>query len=135
MLTFKSLADVAKARLPSRLDALVRQCVEAAIRAGDYPEAGHAYDPEQDGYVVLLQPGDEKRMLFELGTEKSVEGLDFEALQVDPHARAFVGHFLANNQFGLTIILPDASWLNDGVRRRMLAKLDPPPGAGEGGRP
>lgn len=134
MLTFKSLADVAKARLPSRLDALTRQCVEAAIRAGDYPEEGHHYNPDQDGYVVLLQPGDECRMLYELGLERSIDGLAFETLQVDPHARAFVGHFLANNQFALTIILPDAAWINNGVRRRLIAKLDPPPNPGEGGR-
>lgn len=127
MLIFKSLEDVAKARLPSRLDGLVRRSVEEAIRAGDFPEEGHPYDPEADGYVVLLQPGDDRRRLTELGLENPVDGLTFESLQVDPHSRAFVGCFLANNQFALTIILPDASWLHGGVRQRMTDKLDPLP--------
>lgn len=136
MLTFKSLADVDRARLPTRLDRLVRRCVEACIRAGDFPEAGHAYDPEQDGFVALLQRGDDKRPLTELNLDRRMDELAFESLEVDVESRAFVGVFLANNQFALTLILAQAAWLDPAVRQRLSEKLDPPPPRPEeGNRP
>ena len=37
----------------------------------------------------------------------------------------FLAIFLANNEFGLVFVIPDAEWVNGRLRQVMLENLDP----------
>jgi hypothetical protein len=59
MKTFKSISDVDRFR-KHPLHATIKSLVSTII--ADYPE----YRPQNDGYVVLLEPGDVDRVLDDL---------------------------------------------------------------------
>jgi hypothetical protein len=56
MKEFKSLEDVEKARLPDEVSRVVRGTLEGLIEA--YAECGGQYEPDVDGWTVLLEKGD-----------------------------------------------------------------------------
>jgi hypothetical protein len=72
------------------------------------------YDPKDDGYVVLVEPGDIDRPLADLCLPYRLCEVPFEAVHmVEGH---YCGIYLANNQFAITFLVPDAPWLTPDVR-------------------
>ncbi|SMF97221.1 hypothetical protein SAMN02949497_4641 [Methylomagnum ishizawai] len=116
MYIFKSLRDLKGARLPLEISALIRGLV------GDLIVACHPYDPEADGYVALVEDGDDLAELSALGLPYGLDCVPFEAVEVE--AGCYVGVFLANNQFGLTVVVPDAPWLPPECRSALEAQRD-----------
>ena len=119
MKVFKSLEDVDGAGLPPPLAEACRETLAALI--GAYAEHGDTYDPEDDGYVVLVEEGDEDGDLeaecgYGLG-DAPFEGGIFEA-------GVFRTCVLHNNQFGISIVVPDAPWLPPEIRARLLDACD-----------
>ena len=116
MKEFRRIEEVDAARLPPDLARAVRGTLEALI--GAYAEGGAAYDPEADGWTVLVEPGDSEEMI---GTaigghsplDAPFEGVTFEY-------GCFVAVWLANNQFGITVVVPDAPWLPPELRARLM---------------
>ena len=60
--------------------------------------------------------------LSALGLPYALDRVPFEAVQIE--AGCYVGVFLANNQFGLTLIVPDAPWLPPECRRALEDQRD-----------
>jgi hypothetical protein len=116
MKTFKSLRDLEGAFLAPEMADLIRKVV------CDLVLACHPYDPEADGYVVLVEGGDDLADLSVLGLPYALDRVPFEAVQVE--AGCYVGVFLANNQFGLTLVVPDAPWLPPECRRALEDQRD-----------
>ena len=86
------------------------------------PHAHREYCPEEDGYLVLIEPGDIDRVLDDLDVPYRLAEMPFEVVsKVDGHWHAF---YLANNQFGLSFLIPDAEWLPDDLRRHLEENLD-----------
>ena len=79
---------------------------------------GHfEYNPEDDGYVVLVEPGDVDRVLTDLCLPYRLCELPFEAVHMlEGH---YCGIYLANNQFAITFLIPDAPWLTPDVRAHL----------------
>jgi hypothetical protein len=100
------------------------RCIGDIVVACDFPAAGHPYDPEHDGYVVLLERGEDINLLPELGLSAPLTGLQFEAVRRDVMANCFILHYFTNNQFGLTFILPDERWLSPRLRNRLLRECE-----------
>ncbi|SMF97239.1 hypothetical protein SAMN02949497_4659 [Methylomagnum ishizawai] len=116
MYIFKSLRDLEGARLSLEISALIRRLVSDLILAC------HPYDPEADGYVALIEDGGDLADLSALGLPYALDSVPFEAVQVE--AGCYVGVFLANNQFGLTVVVPDAPWLPPEYRSALEAQRD-----------
>ena len=116
MKAFKSGSDLEQVR-NDPLYATIRSLFLPVIAAT--PE----YRPEDDGYLVLLEPGDVDRVLDDLDMPHKLSEVPFEGVTVADGC--FHAVYLANNQFALGFLIPDAEWLTGDVRRHLEAHLDP----------
>ena len=116
MKTFKSIADVDRLRnhpLHATIESLFLSIIAAT------PD----YRPEDDGWLVLIEPGDVDRVLDDLDVPHRLSEVPFEGVTVVDGCYHAV--YLANNQFALGFLIPDADWLPGEVRRVLEAHLDP----------
>jgi hypothetical protein len=84
---------------------------------------GHfEYNPEDDGYVVLLESGDVDRVLTDLCLPYRLCEVPFEAVHMlEGH---YCGIYLANNQFAITFLIPDAEWVQGELRQHLENLLE-----------
>lgn len=115
MKTFKSLEEVERARLPDGAHRAVHGTLKALIDA--YEEYGGEYVPEDDGHVVLVEPEDTDDVVREaIGyalRDAPLEGCVHED-------GFFLTCVLFNNQYGISIVIPDAPWLDPAVRAALM---------------
>jgi len=116
MKTFKSIPDVEQLR-NHPLHATIKKLVSMMI--AEYP----SYRPEDDGYLVLIEPGDVDRVLDDLDVPYRLSEVPFEGVTVIDGC--FHAVYLANNQFALGFLIPDEAWLPGWLRRVLEAHLDP----------
>jgi len=111
MLSFRSMADIEaqKPRLPPRIARCLTRVMQGLLNA--YKD----YDPEDDGYLVLVTPQTTNADAVELMGRPWVEAR-LEGVSYDRESRCFLTCVLFNNQFGISIIIDDAPW---------LARIDP----------
>jgi hypothetical protein len=78
------------------------------------------YNPDHDGYVLVLEESDTDQDIKQ-ETASSFEDLLWEGVYF--RNNCFVGVILFNNQFGLSIIIPDEPWLNANWRKLLIDNL------------
>ncbi|RII25151.1 MAG: hypothetical protein CXR31_14775 [Geobacter sp.] len=118
MLAFRSMEDIPKARLPTHLVSPVTK-----LMRGIYAAHGAGYQPDDDGYVILVTPTDTDKSLAErLGTRWNESC--FEGVSYDKASRLYHAVILRNNQFTLSILVPDEPWLDQAIRTRMLHEME-----------
>jgi hypothetical protein len=101
MLSFKSLSDL------SRLDPAY-PLIRDAIQSFSHPE----YNPEEEGFVVLIEPDDVNHPFW---GDHHLHTIPWEAIQYqDGYFKAV---FIPNNEFSLVVLIPDAPWVNGELRR------------------
>ena len=110
MKIFKSITDVEKLRKHPLHDT-VQSLVSTMI--ADCPE----YRPEDDGWLIFLEPGDTTRVLDDLDMPWRLSEVPFEV--VTTIDGCFLAVWLPNNQFGLDFLIPDEAWLPCDVRRHL----------------
>ena len=116
MITFKSITDVEQFR-NHPLHATVKELFSMVI--AEYPD----YRPEDDGYLVLIEPAEVDRVPSDLDMPWRLSEVAFEGITVvDGYFHAV---YLANNQFALGFLIPDTDWLPVKVRCHLEAHLDP----------
>ena len=118
MKTFKSNRDVTQLlrNHPSydTVKARVKQIIDAY---------GRSYSPENDGYVVLVEPDDVNRILNDLLMPYRLSEVSWEGVSMlNGHYNAF---YLANNQFGINFLIPDEKWVNGVLRQSLEGSLNP----------
>jgi hypothetical protein len=113
MKIFKNITDVERFR-DHPLHATVKEIILPYI---DDPE----YRPQDDGYVALLEPDDVGRVLSDLDMPWRLSEVAFEAVTMIDGC--FHAVYLPNNQFALSILVPDADWLPEDVRRHLEAHI------------
>jgi hypothetical protein len=113
--TFKSIPDADRFH-----DHPLHDTVESLVSTmiGDYPE----YRPEDDGYLVLIEPQDTARVLDDLDMPYRLSEVPFEGVTVLDGC--FLAVYLPNNQFGLDFLVPNEDWLPEDVRRHLEAHLE-----------
>ncbi len=114
MKTIKSIPDLERLRdhpLPSSLKELFAMYTDPPYR------------PEDDGYLVLIEPGDVDRVLDDLDMPWKLSQVPFEGVtMVD---ECFYALYLPNNQFCTGFLIPNEDWLPGELRRHMEDHLDP----------
>ena len=123
MLTFKSTEDLRKLSPDDPAYSTVEELIEQLITA--YSPPGRAYDPEDDGYIILIEPEDVDRTLDELWDGCTLLNLLWEGIFL--RNNHFVGIWLANNEYGLSFVIPDADWVTGELRVLNEDILDPLP--------
>jgi hypothetical protein len=118
MKVFKSIADVESAGLSPPVHGVVHRVVKGFIDA--LAKYGETYNPEDDGYTILIEGGDENAVAAEIGYPL-VDAL-FEGVYRE--GGCFVGCVLHNNQFGYSLIFVDSPKLDPAVRAKLVDECD-----------
>jgi hypothetical protein len=109
MKIFDSLSSLNQIR-GSPLDPMLREIVIRML--------GHfQYDPAEDGFVVLVEPGDVDRELTDLCLPYRLHEVPFEAVHITEGY--FCGVFLRDNEFAITFLIPDAEWVQGELRQHL----------------
>ena len=120
MKTFKCITDVEQFR-SHPLHTTVESLVVPVLKF--YADSGHPYSPENDGYLVLIESQDVDRVLEDLEMPYRLSEVPFEGVSMVDGC--FYAVYLANNQFALGFLIPDAEWLPGEVRQVLVDHLDP----------
>ena len=123
MITFKSPEDLSKLSenhfAYDTVNTLIRDLITA------YSPPGRPYDPEDDGYVILIEEGDVNRTLDELWDGCTLLNVPWEGIMLQ--GDFYIAVYLANNEYGLTFAIPDADWVTGELRDMIEDILDPLP--------
>ena len=117
MICIRSPDDLKRSRLPVPLHQAVSKVLAAIVAAH-----GSRYDPENDGYIIVVTPTDTDASLSEQLGRKWQESM-FEGVSVLDSCWHAV--LLRNNQFTLSIIVDDADWLDPAIRERIKRETEP----------
>jgi hypothetical protein len=110
MLRFTSHDDLSRLQKSNPAYRLIRD----AIQSFAHPE----YNPEEEGFVVLIEPDDVHRPFW---GDHTLHTIPWEAIQYqDGYFRAV---FIPNNEFCLVVLIPDAPWINGTLREVIEANL------------
>ena len=120
MITFKSTEDLSK--LPPEDPALptVQELVDRLITA-----YGQPYNHEDYGYVILIEESDVNRTLDEIWDGCTLLEIYWEGIM--KQGDYFIAIYLANNEYGLVFVIPDAPWVCGELRQLIDDTLDPLP--------
>lgn len=117
MKTFKSLEEVESAGLSPPLFQAVHGVLKNLIDA--YAEHGETYDPDDDGYVILIEGGEtDAEVEAEVGyslRDALLEGGFHES-------GCFHTCTLHNNQYGISWVVIDSPKLDAEVRAKLVAE-------------
>ena len=122
MITFKSTEDLNKLSPDDPAYPTVKELIEQLITA--YTELGQPYNYEDYGYIILVQEGDVDRELVELWDGCRLTNIYWEG--ITQRDGFFIAIYLANNEYGLCFVIPDAPWVNGELRTLIEDILDPP---------
>ena len=123
MLEFKSAVDLSKLSPDDPAFPIVEDLVKRLIT--DYVAEGYEYIPADDGWIVLIEPEDADRELDELWDGCTLLNIYWEG--ISKQGDFFIAIYLANNQYGLCFVIPDAPWLDGELRSLIEDILDPLP--------
>ncbi len=121
MITFKSLDDLKQIDKDHSAYALLDDLAHRLLV--NSPEEGFFYDPEADGFLVLIDESDTDDPLIGIWDDWTLLDVPWEGvMQEDGFFKAI---FLANNEFGIVFLIPDAEWVNGELREALEYHLDP----------
>ena len=123
MLEFKSPEDLSKLQPDDPVFPIVADLVKRLIT--DYIAEGYVYRPEDDGWIVVIEEQDKDRVLTEIWSDWTLLDIPWEGISLVGDFYQAV--FLANDQFGIVFIIPDADWVDGELRRMIDDHLDPSP--------
>jgi hypothetical protein len=121
MLTFKSFECLSQLDPNDPCRAVIHDLLHSYITSAQ--DFGTTYEPNHDGYIVLIDTEDTDRELDLFTPLRKLEDVFWEG--VDVRSDHFIAVFLPNNQFGLIFVIPDVDWLPHGLRRVLCENLVP----------
>ena len=122
MITFKSAEDLSKLSPDDPAFPIVEDLVKCLIT--DYIAEGYDYLPDDDGWICVIEEHDKDRVLTEIWSDWTLHDIPWEGITF--RDGCFLALFLANNQFGIEFVIPDAPWVDGELRKMIEDNLDPP---------
>ena len=101
----------------------VHELVNRLITA--YTSPGQPYNHEDYGYVILIEESDVNRTLDEIWDGCTLLEIYWEGIM--KQGDYFIAIYLANNEYGLVFVIPDAPWVCGELRQLIDDTLDPLP--------
>ena len=123
MITFKSTEDLRKLPPTDPAYPTVKDLLDRLIT--EYTAPGQPYNADDYGYVILIQESDTDRTLDELWDGCTLLNIPWEGIMLQ--GDFFIAIYLANNEYGLCFVIPDAPWVNGELRALIEDILDPLP--------
>jgi len=124
MILFKSHDDLKKLDSNNPAYPIIEDLVQRLIV--DFIEDGNLYIPDDHGYIALIEEHDLERVLEDIWPEP--DGwtlLDIPWEGITLRDGFFNAVFLANNEFGIVFVIPDAPWVDGKLREVIEYHLDP----------
>lgn len=118
MITIKTHSDLDKVDPANPALPVVQELLICLVAA--YASSGHSYRPEHHGYIVLIEEGDVNHALDLPELQCRLEEVPWEGAAM--HGQFFHAIYLANNEFGISFLIPGASWVR-GKLRAVLEEL------------
>lgn len=113
---FSSTDTIDAASLPDGLAAVARSALAGRIAA--CTKIGREYDPEEDGFVALIEKSDNPiRQRGELGFTLDEAAFATVTLQNG----YFVGTVHLDHRFTVILVIPDEPWLDPHLRHTLVA--------------
>lgn len=115
MIIIHSPAELTKARLPPNVRHAARCTLQNIIDAygTDYPD---------DNYVVIIDQTttdlDAMSLFGRTWCDALLEGISYQR-----ETRCFLTCVLFNNESGVSVIVPDAAWLNPEFRAKLIKEM------------
>lgn len=117
MIVLKQQPDIPKARLPPHLEQLV------SLQMENMQQAYTNYNPDHDGHLALITPNDTDAALGKKLGLFWTENI-FEGVLYNKRFDVFIALILTNNQYCITLLIPDEYWLDTGIRNRLVQQLE-----------
>ncbi len=87
----------------------------------DFPP-GRSYDPDDDGWIALIEEPDVDRVITEIWSDWTLAEVEWEGISLkDGHYQAV---YLADNEKGFVFLIPDAPWITAALRENIEFYLD-----------
>ena len=115
MYVFKSMADLQQIRADHPCRGFVVKLVTNLVLGGC------AYDPEADGYVVLIERLDLSLPVLLPEVPLPLSRMRWEGMIKGKGL--YHGVVLTSNQFAIDVVIPDAHWLPADIRMSLEAQL------------
>ena len=120
MITFKHHSDLSKLARDDPAYPVMEELVRVLI--DDFNEPGQAYDADDFGYLVLIEPGDVDRELNEIDMPWTLADVPWEGASM---RQGFIyAVYLGTDDYGMGILIPDAPWVNGQLRKTLEDILD-----------
>ena len=123
MITFKSPHDLQKLSPDDPAHDVIKELIDDLISA--YTWEGHPYNPDWYGYIILIEPEDVDRVLDELWDGCTLLNIPWEGITLQ--GDFYIAIYLANNEYGLSFVIPDEDWVTGELREMIEYILDPLP--------
>jgi hypothetical protein len=118
MITIKTYSDLAKVDPGDPALPVLEELLLRLFAA--YATPIHPYRPEHHGYIVLIEEGDVNVALDLPELKYLLEEVPWEGAAM--HGEFFHAVYLANNEFGISFLIPDEPWVR-GKLRTVLEEL------------
>ena len=111
MITFKAHSDLSKLDPTDPAHPIIQKLLDTLITEAE--KIGYNYNPEHDGYILLVEKSDTDRVLHEIWPDRMLVDVPWEG--VSKQGDHYVAVYLADNQFGLVFVIPDTGRLSDSL--------------------
>jgi hypothetical protein len=125
MIQFKPISDLSKISRDDPAYPVIEDLAQKLLVTTQ--SMARPYDPEADGWIVLIEKGDVDRPLTDIWGEDAYRLINTPWEGVSNQDGFYIAVFLANNDFGLVFVIPDADWLPDELRNVLDDNLVPSP--------
>ncbi len=105
MITFKSEADLLRLNPADPALPVLRNLVQRIITESYKTE--YPYDPENDGWIALVDQDDLDRPLTEIWGDEAYDLISIPYEGITLQDGMYIAVFLANNQFGIVFVVPE----------------------------
>jgi hypothetical protein len=121
MLTFKSFECLSRLGPHDPARPVINDLLNSIITEAQ--KSGHNYQPDNDGFVVLIDRDDADRELDLFTPPRKLEDVFWEGVHVS--GDYFVAVFVPNNSFSMACVIENSDSLSLGLRRVLCANLVP----------
>ena len=120
MITFKSHSDLEKLHQDDPAKPVMEELVRVLI--DDFTTPGHPYDPDDYGYIVLIEKGDTDRVLTDIDMPWTLVDVPWEGASM--RQGFYYAVYLGTDDYGMGFVIPDAPWVDGRLRETLESILD-----------
>ena len=122
MIAFKHHSDLEKLHRNDPAYPIVEELVQLLI--DDFTWENHPYDPDDYGYIVLIEKDDADRVLNEIGMPWRLADVPWEGASM--RHGFYYAVYLGTDDYGMGFVIPNAEWVNGRLRETLDGILDHP---------